>query len=239
MDALPVEMESMILKHVCRHTYMIYVCRFVCKQWYLTLSEYPNFGGSASTRVAIRSWFKAHNIIFTNVMSDAIRAGDVKIVKWLRHRGFAWPRFGTADAAMGNSLPMLKYIREHGCDWNNSTAHKAVKAKNLEMLKYIYESDGPKYLWAIVYAAENNDMPMFKYLLEYKHCKGVRICAHAAANGNLEMLILARMRGCYWDTAVYHNALAGNHKEIFMFAWSHGCPMGADARVTAKNIGWI
>jgi hypothetical protein len=66
----------------------------------------------------------------------AARSGNVRMLKFLRERGFEFSHFGMcSDAALGGHLETLKYLRQEGCSWfEPHIAGHAARSGNLEMV---------------------------------------------------------------------------------------------------------
>lgn len=62
-------------------------------------------------------------------------------------------------------------------------------------------------------------------------------CAWAALGGHLEVLQYLRSIDCPWNKWITENAARHNHRDVFYWAISNGCPVSEDASRMAKVGG--
>lgn len=70
----------------------------------------------------------------------SISTSHVKVIEYLRKRGFSWDETSTSAAAKFSDLETLKYLHENGCPWDKQTCIYAVMRGKIEVLKYAMDN---------------------------------------------------------------------------------------------------
>ncbi len=140
---------------------------------------------------------------------EAIKKGDLSVLKWARQQQCHWDKWSPTYAAELGHLEILQWLHEAGCPWDGHTCSYAAFGGQLEVLQWARSQGCPWDSWT---------------------------CACAAEQGHLAVLQWARSQGCSWDqwTCIY--AAGHGQLEVIQWAYAHGCPWNRHACMTwAEN----
>ena len=129
--------------------------------------------------------------------AGGVERSQLKILKWLRERGYPWHIFTCKYAAMHGYMDVVKWARENGCPWDAGTCAGAASHGNLANLQWLREQGCDWDDWT---------------------------CCEAARLGNLEVLVWAHENGCPWDEYTFRCAVQEGPLEVYEYLKKAGCP---------------
>lgn len=90
----------------------------------------------------ILEWAYANNYGFDNydICGDAVRGGQLDILKWLRQRNCPWDYDVCLGAASRGYIDIIKWAHENGCPCSTYTYICAIENNQLDILKWLYEN---------------------------------------------------------------------------------------------------
>jgi len=97
-----------------------------------------NYFGAAKIMYKLMMAAKPHEIErVEEYYACTVHCGNLRMLKWLRERGFPWDT--TTSAGAVDNLFVLKWLKEKGCPWDETTCTAAALAGNLPALKWARE----------------------------------------------------------------------------------------------------
>jgi hypothetical protein len=159
------------------------------------------------------------------VECQAIRSGNIDMLKCLTQNGFVFSRDSCGLAATAGQLPALQYIlstyscRCHDvaynvkckvCSWlAHSSLSSAARSGNIEMVQWLEQQQGVQSDQdAITSAASRGRTNVCEYLHSQQYQWSSAATDAAARGGHTDTLVWLHEHGCPWDTTSIHIAAA-------------------------------
>jgi len=142
------------------------------------------------------------------------------------------------NAIKDGNVKLLKYLHKQGYKMNNKIGQLAASRGYVDCLKYAHEN-GCSIGDICEIAAANGQIAILKYAFTKDIIKTPGICEAAAYFGNLECLKYAHENGCYINILTMHNAVEKRQYECFKYGYNHNFPMDEYTKKAAINLGLI
>ncbi|WZN67299.1 putative ankyrin repeat protein [Chloropicon roscoffensis] len=160
--------------------------------------------------------------------------GSVKVLEYLKLKGYKFDESACQGAAEGGHLNVLKFLRglDPPCPWDKWTCTSAAGEGHLEIVKWL-KKQTPPCPWSektCAWAAKGERLEVLKWLrAQDPPCPwDAETCAEAARWGRLEVLKWARDQDppCPWDERICTKAAEGGHLEVLKWlrAQDPPCP---------------
>lgn len=164
-------------------------------------------------------------LIFTKkiVLIDALKVGNLDLVKWLRKQGCAWDCDAFKASAEYGNIENMKWLKEQGCLWNPDTFAYAAKYGNLDIMKWLKEQECPWNTKTFFYSSEYGDLDNMKWLREQGCPWNTNVFWMAARCGNLENMKWLREQGCPWDLDTFRAAVGNGNEQNIKWLVDEGC----------------
>jgi len=182
--------------------------------------------------------------IFTEVVfAEAIRGGNIDMIKWLRDNKCPYNRSTSGYYShdrlikmITTGLPILKLLIELEYFFDDSLCNYAAYYGNLEVLNYLYMSGFKLNKKVIEYAAAQGHLHIIIWVREHGCEWDSEACLATVHNNHLD--VLRWLRGfdrktcglpsnetdiCPWDKKLYQIASNENRNVILEFALENGC----------------
>jgi hypothetical protein len=119
-------------------------------------------------------------------MHDAIKSGNLEVIKYLHECGYPWPAECLRTAIIAKRIDIVRHLCENGCQYRSCRVTEAVRS--LEIAKYLVGKYGWGKHYNIQDAIQSNNVDTVKYYHECGcdiTCNSVRT---AVVYGNVEIL---------------------------------------------------
>ena len=175
----------------------------------------------------------------TNVLTSAAEGDKSEAVLWLLDNGC--PRnddeFPAATAAVGN-LSLLKTLKERGVKFTQHTLALAVLNGRKEVVEWLREQGCDYGDMVLRCAAQKGDLDTMKWLVEEKGCSlHQELSDLAAMKNHIQVLKWLREKHLAWDISTFHNAAFNGKAEAARWCIDNGCPLDEVAPETAALGG--
>ncbi len=144
--------------------------------------------------------------------------GRLKILKYLRKRGYTIDHTTPCAAATGGSLECLKYLHESNCPWDSVVCFSAAQNGHLECLKYAHENNCPWDVNTTTGAAFGGHIDCLKYAITNQCPQSESAFIWGSAGGQLECLKYLHQVNSAWDRQLCLN-IAKNNNRLEIIKW--------------------
>ena len=136
-------------------------------EWIPNMETYTLKEAAAAGNLEIVKWLRHEGAPWSNkVFNVASKRGYLEIMKWAKGNGCPLNEGACSAAASSGHLEVLKWLRENGCSWDSTTCHTAAAGGHLEVLKWAIENGCPWHKDPVIMSAKNrpNNEEMLAWL---------------------------------------------------------------------------
>lgn len=181
-----------------------------------------------------------HTTSITHVpiaVSQSAVKGDLRLLKHLHNKGYAWDKNTCKLVSMGGHLECLMYSRENGCTWNSEVYVAASRNGHLHCIQYAFEQGLEWHPDTCSQAALGGHLDCLRFAHENGCPWDSNVYVSAAQQGHLQCLKYAHNQGLEWIFAVCTSSAKGGHLACLQFAHQNGCPWNSSTTEAAAQEG--
>ena len=175
----------------------------------------------------------------TYIMDNAVRKGNLEIVKCLRKSGFRWSYnsiniaveyVGSNDICWNNKyFRLVEYLLFNDSGYNRNTTSVAAKHGNLELLKYLIENDCEYNKVTFSKAVMSDNLEVLKYLKKIKCAYSKDIFKYAINKNNFEAIDWLLKNKFRQPENLSEYAIETGNMDMYIYLLKRGCSYDPDS----------